>query len=46
MRSYSAISMSVTRMAFCSTPAEFTARIDTEITRWAEVIRRGNIRVD
>jgi tripartite-type tricarboxylate transporter receptor subunit TctC len=26
-----------------SSPAEFAARIDAEITRWAAVIRRGNI---
>jgi tripartite-type tricarboxylate transporter receptor subunit TctC len=26
-----------------SSPAEFAARIDAEITRWAQVIRAGNI---
>ncbi|MBC7799694.1 MAG: tripartite tricarboxylate transporter substrate binding protein, partial [Gemmatimonadaceae bacterium] len=29
-----------------TTPAEFQRLIDTEIARWASVIRRANVQVD
>jgi tripartite-type tricarboxylate transporter receptor subunit TctC len=29
-----------------STPAEFAARIEAEIARWAKVIRDGNIQAE
>jgi tripartite-type tricarboxylate transporter receptor subunit TctC len=29
-----------------STPAEFRARLATEITKWAQIVREGQFRLD